>query len=230
MSLPDFEDYTYDITPTEQTIVEPIIKLLQGCSGKANCILNQQIITYIVQHHNITTTPPRVRKIINYIRTKGLLPGLLATSNGYYVSADPKEVMRYVDSLAGREFAISRIKLGMITYARQLLDEAGKLAPPEPLRRHQAIKLYEHIKATVSEDKVPEYTPMLIGNLSYSMSIPNFLHLVMGYNKECIEAMLEFFKTENDLTRYNLLNEQIERVRRESPDWLFTGSLISRAA
>ncbi|MCP3682096.1 MAG: hypothetical protein GY861_05335, partial [bacterium] len=58
---------------------------------------------------------PRLRKIVNYIRTNALLP-LIATSNGYYVSEDTDEIKKQVESLEQRSRQIQRSADGLKKY------------------------------------------------------------------------------------------------------------------
>jgi hypothetical protein len=56
----------------------------------------------------------RVRKIIRHIRLNHIIPNLVASSKGYYVTNDPLELERYIDSLAGRVEAIGKVSDEMI--------------------------------------------------------------------------------------------------------------------
>ena len=62
-----------------------------------------------------------VRKIISHIREEGLMPGLVASSKGYYLTDDPKDIERYIESLDGRETKIRQVKKAMQVYLKQLL-------------------------------------------------------------------------------------------------------------
>ena len=44
---------------------------------------------------------PRIRKIINHIRLNGLVPGLMATSEGYYIATTPEELDEYMKACLG---------------------------------------------------------------------------------------------------------------------------------
>jgi hypothetical protein len=52
---------------------------------------------------------PRVRKIVQFLRTNGL-PNIIATSNGYFYSEDTKEIEAWIISLKQREAAIRDIR------------------------------------------------------------------------------------------------------------------------
>lgn len=47
---------------------------------------------------------------------KNLVPGLMASSRGYYITTDPREIERYVRSLEGREAAIREVRRKMVEY------------------------------------------------------------------------------------------------------------------
>ena len=47
-------------------------------------------------------TMARFKRIIRHIRQHNLLPNLLSSRRGYYVSQDPNEVFRYVRSMENR--------------------------------------------------------------------------------------------------------------------------------
>jgi hypothetical protein len=55
----------------------------------------------------------RVRKIINHIRTNGLVRWLIATNKGYYIAETREEVEQYIESLRGREDAIRVVREAM---------------------------------------------------------------------------------------------------------------------
>lgn len=117
--LTGFEDITYELTDTEKELVPIFLKGFQKHIGKRNAITNNEIIKRLsIKYKNITEA--RVRKIINYIRNEGLLPGLAAFSGGYYITNDANDIRRYIQSLAGRENAIHKVKNSMIRYLKEL--------------------------------------------------------------------------------------------------------------
>jgi hypothetical protein len=65
----------------------------------------------------IKLTEPRLRKIVNYIRTNSLLP-LIATSSGYYVSNDRMEIINQIESLEQRANSIARCALGLKNFIK----------------------------------------------------------------------------------------------------------------
>lgn len=118
--LEGFEDITHDLTDDEAKLVPYFIAGLKTNVGKANAITSNKIIE-ILQKDGLTGA--RVRKIINYIRVNYLLPGLIATSKGYYISTDPQEIKEYIASLGHREAAISSVRKCMEEYLKQLQNK-----------------------------------------------------------------------------------------------------------
>lgn len=125
--LPGFEEITQDLSDYEKTNLLPVfVASLATKHGPNHAITNKQIIKALAGRR-IAVKDAQVRKIISYIRSHGLLPGLVASSKGYYVTVDPDEMARYIESLEGRETKIRIIKNRMIEYRKQLLS--GRQTP-----------------------------------------------------------------------------------------------------
>ena len=75
-----FEKITSELSQEEIDLVPTIVKGLSTKLGKDNAITSTKICKAV----NITG--PRLRKIINHIRIKNLLPALCSTSSGYFVA------------------------------------------------------------------------------------------------------------------------------------------------
>lgn len=101
-----FEKITADLSDYERYTLLPIMtKCLERKVGKENAITNR-VICEKMSECGYDIGEVRVRKIINYIRVMDLVPRLLATSKGYYVSRDKKELSLYIESLKDRAAAI----------------------------------------------------------------------------------------------------------------------------
>jgi len=116
MSITNFEDITYELNDEEIKIV-PI--LMHGFKNKtkSNPIKAPEIVVkcneYLSQTNiKVKLTEPRLRKLVNYIRTNSLLP-LIATSSGYYVSNERMEIINQIESLEQRANSIARCALGL---------------------------------------------------------------------------------------------------------------------
>lgn len=104
-----FETETEELTEYESTVLLPlIVKGLSVKIGQKNAVTNGKMRTKL-QEKGYEVTDPRIRKIINYIRMNKLITNLLATSKGYYVSNDAKEIEDYKQSLISRANAILNI-------------------------------------------------------------------------------------------------------------------------
>jgi hypothetical protein len=105
-----FEDFTVEITPEEQYVVNIIIKRFQTKVGKTNIVTADKIALGLKAHFGIEFKESRIRKMIQYIRLNNLVSGLVATSKGYFVAQSPDEIMDWIDSLKSRENAIRKIR------------------------------------------------------------------------------------------------------------------------
>lgn len=120
----NFEDITKPLTEDELKLVGLLVTSFQNRS-KDNPIKAPEIITKMnvfltnsCPHIKIKLSGPRLRKLCNHIRTNGMLP-LIATSNGYYVSFDKKEILSQVQSLRDRADAIFKSSVGLEKFLTQ---------------------------------------------------------------------------------------------------------------
>jgi hypothetical protein len=115
-----FEDFTEELTEMEKDVLLPIIVTgLVRRFGKEMAVKNKDIIAGVLRR-GYRTNEVRIRKIINYIRVKNLIPGLLASQKGYYVSEDPEEVSKYITSLKERNNQVERVIQKMKEYLETL--------------------------------------------------------------------------------------------------------------
>jgi hypothetical protein len=112
-----FEDITFDLTDHEKNVLVPLfIKGFQKKIGRKNAVTARQISKALKDNFSHKVDGPRIRKIVNFIRMNWLVPGLVATSQGYYIETDKEEVSKYVRSLTGRIEAIKAIRQKFIDY------------------------------------------------------------------------------------------------------------------
>lgn len=99
-----FEKYTEELSEDEKALLPAFVAGLKSKKGKANAITNKAIQAAFQANEKWQMKIPdaRVRKIINHIRVNGLVNGLCASSNGYYVAADQNELKEYLDGLRQR--------------------------------------------------------------------------------------------------------------------------------
>lgn len=117
--LKGFKEQTEPLTDYERkTLVPILVQGLQTKVGKQSAVTNKYIVSKLKDRYKITEA--RVRKIINYIRITGLVPCLIATSDGYYIAQSNDEIRDYESSLYGRENAIREVRLSL---DRQRVEE-----------------------------------------------------------------------------------------------------------
>jgi hypothetical protein len=111
--LNGFANETEPLTGYELEQLLPVIAGgLRHHVGESRAVTNGTIVGTLTRlGYKISTA--RVRKIINHIRTNGIVQRLVATSKGYYIATDADELREYIDSLKGRENAIRSVRESM---------------------------------------------------------------------------------------------------------------------
>lgn len=106
-----FEYQTAELTTYERDMLVPIIiEGLKKRIGAKNAIRSIDISRLLESNGYQPISGPRVRKCVNYIRTNGLVPHLIANCRGYFVATSVEEVERYADSLQQRANSILSVK------------------------------------------------------------------------------------------------------------------------
>lgn len=119
MPLKGFEQITDELTDYERyTLVDVFVRGFAKKIGKGKAVTNRQIVQSLKGKYKVSDV--RVRKIINYIRTHNLIPGLIATSKGYYITQDITELKDYIQSLMSRENEIRRVRKSIADYLKQI--------------------------------------------------------------------------------------------------------------
>jgi hypothetical protein len=121
--LPLFEIETRPLTEIEKTLLPIIAGGLSTRIGAHKAMTNEVICEKVFVKYNVKLSEARLRKIINYIRMTDMLPGLMATSRGYYITTNPEELKKWIDSLDGRERAINGIKTKAEKYLFELTQQ-----------------------------------------------------------------------------------------------------------
>lgn len=122
----NFETYTQPLSDEERKVIVPaMVTELRSHKGARNAIKNQAIAEKVFYLCNIKPNDARVRKCINYIRTSGLVPCLISTSDGYYVATGREEVKKCIDSLFQRSVQIENV-------AKALTHQMNQVFNPEP--------------------------------------------------------------------------------------------------
>lgn len=100
--LQGFQEQTAPLNDYEQNTLLPII--IRGLStkvGSSRTIAGSKIIA-CMKHAGYKLDAPRLRKIINYIRTNELVPCLVSNGKGYFVATSTDEVDKCIESIQGR--------------------------------------------------------------------------------------------------------------------------------
>jgi len=105
-----FEEYTCELNEEELELLPIIVNCLKAHDTKDKAITNAKMCEGISRWRGIKFSGARMRKVIHYIQVNGLLKGLVSCgTNGYYVTNDINEVVRYVESLKARSRSIFEV-------------------------------------------------------------------------------------------------------------------------
>ena len=114
--LKGFEDYTGPLNDYERTIVLPrTASVLKACNGPDRALTNKELREILLAKFNIRVTDPRVRAVINEIRTSDIVPYLVASSKGYYVATSVEEVEDYARTLDSRIREMTRVRDALLS-------------------------------------------------------------------------------------------------------------------
>lgn len=120
-----FSEQTEPLSEYEQNILLPIIvRGLRAHIGRESAVINRYIVSQLKPAYNVSEA--RVRKIINHIRTSDMIPGLIATSDGYFIAETEQELRDYEESLLGRELAIREVRESIARQRRKLYEKTSK--------------------------------------------------------------------------------------------------------
>lgn len=115
--IPTFENQTHKLTEYEYNVIMPILVVgLKKKLGKSKAVTNPKICNSLKQK-GYKVSEPRIRKIIYFIRQYNLVPMLIASSKGYWVTNDVNEIKDWLESLKSRIKAMEETKI----YAETML-------------------------------------------------------------------------------------------------------------
>lgn len=131
MNAPLFENETAPLSDYErETLLPEMVKLLSTKYGEYNAVTNSYIIASLKGAFSVSFDSriggARVRKLINHIRINGLIPGLMASSKGYYIASSAAELQTYEESLKNREDAIRAVRLSIAKQRREIYEGLHK--------------------------------------------------------------------------------------------------------
>jgi DNA-directed RNA polymerase specialized sigma54-like protein len=108
--IKNFEEFTVELNKVERRLIPMMVDRFQNKRGIKNIVTADAMIDGINQMYGVKLKDTRIRKIIQYIRVNNLVPGLIATSRGYYTAESIGEIMEWIESLKARETAIRQIR------------------------------------------------------------------------------------------------------------------------
>jgi len=112
-----FEEQTHPLTEYEQEVLLPLmIAGLRTKVGHENCITNPQICKAL-KSKGYEVNEPRIRKLVFHIRNNNLVPYLIASSKGYWIATNKKEIESWISSLKSRIDAMNET----LRYANEML-------------------------------------------------------------------------------------------------------------
>jgi hypothetical protein len=114
--ITNFENYTNELNDQEMEILPIVIHGFRAYK-KNNPIKAELIVKRMNQFladrgYKIRLTQPRLRKLVNYIRSNSLLP-LIATSQGYFTTDCKETIQIQIQSLQERANSIMNCAKGL---------------------------------------------------------------------------------------------------------------------
>jgi len=116
--ITNFEEITRGLSDDEKRLINVLVNAFTKVfNGKEKAIKGPELISQInewnkTQGIKVVLSEPRLRKLSNFIRSKGIIP-LISTSKGYYCSYDKFEIQLQIKSLQERADAILTSANGM---------------------------------------------------------------------------------------------------------------------
>ena len=149
--ITNFEEETKELTEKELAFIPMLIAGFRTYT-KDNPIKAPEIVKKMNKYleekkHQLRLTQPRLRKCCNYIRANGILP-LVASNKGYYVSTDPEEIKKQIQSLQERARSINDCAKGL----EKFLDhETAKKAIEVPKKKTEPAQIEEEDDGELEE-------------------------------------------------------------------------------
>ena len=114
--ITNFEEYTHELSAEEIEILPLVVNGFRHYKKtnpiKAQLIVERMNVFLENNGYKIRLTQPRLRKIVNYIRTNSIIP-LIATSNGYFTTDCKLTIQEQIKSLQERANSIERCAQGL---------------------------------------------------------------------------------------------------------------------
>ncbi len=153
--IKNFKKLTKPLSEYEETVLLPMIKdILLTCQGQSRSLTNKKIIDKLQTDKKQAET--RIRKVINSIRNRGIIPCLIAGENGYFIASTPKEVTDYELSLYDRADAILHVQKSIHEHAEKVFGkEAMRQASADSFkeRKEDIMKYQLSLKLKLEQKK-----------------------------------------------------------------------------
>lgn len=103
------------MTHYEITVANKVANIIKKTKGK---ITNNDLRLVMMNKHAIHLSQIQMRKIINYLRTEGIVKNLTADWEGYWIEKDQSKVLKYIKGLELRAKSIMNVATKMRKYAK----------------------------------------------------------------------------------------------------------------
>jgi hypothetical protein len=108
--IKNFEEFTIELNQTEHRLIPMMVDRFKMKRGIEHIVTAETMIAKIHEAFGVKLKDTRIRKMIQFIRVNNLVPGLIATSRGYYTAETIDEINEWIESLKARESAIRHIR------------------------------------------------------------------------------------------------------------------------
>lgn len=121
--ITNFEEITIDLSDAEKNALPIVCKYFSLLKTPTK---SPDIIKYLsTSITDVKITDVRLRKYVNYIRSKHILP-IIGTSNGYFVSYDNEVIQKQILSLHERANSILQSGHGLVHFLNLPVHKEGK--------------------------------------------------------------------------------------------------------
>ena len=97
----------------ELNVLLPILKKgLEIKKGRTNAVTKKQIMLSI-KKHGLKINNTGLSSLLAHIRENDLIVGLMASPDGYYITSNVQELMKYEDNILRRETALRKLRMSI---------------------------------------------------------------------------------------------------------------------
>jgi len=108
-----------NLLPGHLALVKPVTRVLRQSRGPEKAVKAKEIARMWTPQRNVRS----IQSVINHIRRNGIIAGLCANTNGYYVARNPEEAEEYMNRLRQRVLEqaeiLDNIRFDMIAMERK---------------------------------------------------------------------------------------------------------------